>query len=135
MTVRFADTFFFVAMLDATDHHHGSVLAHMAENDDFYITTRWILVETGNALGGSKFRSQTAKFLLDIEQNPDVKIVEPSDDLYQQGLRLYASRPDKSWSLTDSISFAVMKEQSLTEALTLDRHFAQAGFVPLFAVE
>jgi predicted nucleic acid-binding protein len=133
MTVRFADTFFFVAMLDSTDHHHGRVRAHMAENDDLYVTTRWILAETGNALGGTRFRVQAAKFLLDVESNPDVQIVEPSDALYQRGLRFYASRPDKSWSITDCISFTVMREENLREAFTLDHHFTQAGFVAMFA--
>jgi hypothetical protein len=47
------------------------------------------------------------------------------------GLRLYAARPDKSWSLTDCISFGVMRAMGLTEALTGDRDFEQAGFVRL----
>jgi len=44
------------------------------------------------------------------------------------GLELYARRPDKSWSLTDCISFVVMTDRGLTEALTGDHHFEQAGF-------
>jgi len=44
---------------------------------------------------------------------------------------LYQNRPDKNWSLTDCISFVVMQEHGITEALTADRHFEQAGFVPL----
>jgi uncharacterized protein len=41
------------------------------------------------------------------------------------------SRRDKEWSLTDCISFVVMKERGLTEALTADHHFEQAGFKAL----
>jgi predicted nucleic acid-binding protein len=44
---------------------------------------------------------------------------------------LYRGRPDKEWSLTDCISFVVMGERSLTEALTSDHHFEQAGFTAL----
>ena len=51
--------------------------------------------------------------------------------LFEAGLRLYASRRDTEWSLTDCISFVVMKQHNLTEALTADHHFEQAGFIPL----
>ena len=47
----------------------------------------------------------------------------------EEGLGLYESRPDKEWSLTDCISFVVMKKEGIVEALTEDRHFEQAGFV------
>jgi hypothetical protein len=44
---------------------------------------------------------------------------------------LYRQRADKDWSLTDCISFVVMRQRGLTEALTGDHHFEQAGFVAL----
>jgi hypothetical protein len=37
-------------------------------------------------------------------------------------------RSDKDWSLTDCISFAVMEDEGIHEALTGDQHFEQAGF-------
>ncbi len=48
--------------------------------------------------------------------------------LLQSGWRLYGERLDKDWSLTDCMSFAVMKRAGLSEALTADHHFLQAGF-------
>ena len=48
--------------------------------------------------------------------------------LFSGGFELYGSRPDKGWSLTDCISFIVMKEQEINRALTADLHFVQAGF-------
>lgn len=44
---------------------------------------------------------------------------------------LWQSRPDKEWSLVDCASFVVMQQRGLTDALTTDRHFEQAGFVRL----
>jgi hypothetical protein len=57
--------------------------------------------------------------------------VPASEEVFERGLGLYRSRPDKEWSLTDCISFVVMQEQGIGEALTADRHFTQAGFVAL----
>lgn len=66
-----------------------------------------------------------------IRENPHVTVVPPAMEWIDAGLRLYAARPDKSWSLTDCISFEVMRSMGLTEALTGDRDFEQAGFVRL----
>ena len=46
-------------------------------------------------------------------------------------IQLYETRPDKAWSLTDCMSFIVMRDGGLTEALTADHHFEQAGFTVL----
>jgi predicted nucleic acid-binding protein len=51
--------------------------------------------------------------------------------LFERGLRLFFDRPDKEWSLTDCISFTVMRDHKIVRALTADRHFAQAGFAVL----
>ena len=38
---------------------------------------------------------------------------------------------DKTYSLCDAVSFLLMRERGITEALTTDRHFEQEGFVRL----
>jgi hypothetical protein len=60
-----------------------------------------------------------------------VTIVPVDQTKYEAGLALYRNRPDKDWSLTDCISFAIMQEHGITEALTGDHHFEQAGFIAL----
>ena len=60
-----------------------------------------------------------------------LEIVPVSRDLLERGRALYSDRPDKYWSLTDCISFVVMKDYQISEALTGDHHFEQAGFVAL----
>ena len=60
--------------------------------------------------------------------DPEVRIIAVSGELYNKGWNLYAARMDKGWSLTDCISFVVMSDKSLTDALTGDHHFEQAGF-------
>jgi uncharacterized protein len=133
MSAVFVDAYFYTAVLDRSDQHHASVLRYLSERVDFMVTTRWVLAEVANAMSDSKFRSTTAHFLEKLEIDPGVKIIQSSDELFNRGLKLYANRPDKTWSLTDCISFIVMVDEGLHEALTGDRHFAQAGFVALFA--
>ena len=66
-----------------------------------------------------------------MESDGQITIVEPLEALYRRGLALYDARPDKEWSLTDCISFVVMADEGLTESLTGDGHFTQAGFKAL----
>ena len=133
MSGCFADTFFFLALLDRRDEHHARAAAFAAEYHGLVLTTRWVLAETANTLGASPVRERSALLLQSIEQQSGFRVVRDSDRIYDRGAVLYAERPDKAWSLTDCISFVVMEENGVREALTGDRHFVQAGFVALFA--
>lgn len=68
-----------------------------------------------------------------VETDPAFQVVRATSELIQRGRRLYRERADKEWPLTDCISFVVMQEQGLLEALTADHHFEQAGFKALLA--
>ncbi len=133
MTALFADTWFFQALLSSQDQHHHQVVDFLRNHNDLLVTTRWVFAETANALGGTTQRHLTARFLIHTEQDPGLMIAGPSDAVYQSGLELYSNRPDKNWSLTDCISFAVMREHGLDAALIGDHHFTEAGFRALFA--
>ncbi len=132
MTMCFADTWFYIALLDRDDQHHEKVMRFMAAQERMFITTRWVLAEAGNALGSTNLRGHITELLNDLERDPSTLIVKSSDDLYRQGLKLFTARADKEWSLTDCISFVVMKDHNIDEALTGDHHFKQAGFQALF---
>lgn len=133
MKAVFADTWFYIAFLDARDLNHERVVCFARENAPKVITTRWILAELANALSRRPIRSRAAAFLRAIESDTATRIISESDELFERGERLYEQRPDKDWSLTDCISFVVMEREEIREALTNDHHFAQAGFVATFA--
>src|SRR5439155_1487419 len=92
------------------------------------VTTEYILVETGGLLSRPEDRPTYVNLVRDLESDPAVLIVPASRALFRAGFKLFADRPDKQWSLVDCISFVVMKQRRLKEALTTDRHFVQAGF-------
>jgi predicted nucleic acid-binding protein len=66
-----------------------------------------------------------------ILENPNVKVIPQTRDSFLKGLTFYESRNDKQYSLIDCISMNVMKNESLVEVLTNDRHFEQEGYTVL----
>lgn len=128
MTPYFADAFYFVAMLNPRDGFHGHVLAFTGTLLAPMVTTAWVLTETADAMAAPGSRGAFLALLKELRDDPDVEILPPDPDLFERGLDLYARRPDKEWSLTDCISFVAMQERDITEALTGDHHFEQAGF-------
>ena len=92
------------------------------------LTTEWVLTEFADALAESTSRRLVLPFIRSLERDSQVTIIRASPELLQRGLRLYDERGDKQWSLTDCISFVVMEAEGITDALTGDRHFKQAGF-------
>ncbi len=128
----FADTWYYVALLDERDQNHERATQHAYELTQIQVTTRWILAEVANMLCTPRTRLAAAAFLRKLGSLPIVRVIDDSDDLFERGQLLYERRPDKEWSLTDCISFAVMEREGLREALTGDHHFHQAGFVPVF---
>jgi predicted nucleic acid-binding protein len=96
------------------------------------VTTEYILTEVANHLSARRIgRATFGVFLADLRADPKTEIVDSPPDLSQRGVDLYLNRADKQWSLTDCVSFLVMKERKITDSLTADRHFEQAGFSAL----
>lgn len=132
MTPLFADSFYFVALLNRADQYHKKVAFAASQLREDIVTTDWVLMEVADALAGSASRRSVPQFIRDVAADSKIKLVRASEVLFERGLQLYEERPDKDWTLTDCISFVVMMEEELTDALTGDRHFEQAGFKALF---
>jgi predicted nucleic acid-binding protein len=131
MTV-FADAFALIAWLNPRDTDHALVTAYLDSFTGRLVTTEWVLMEVADALSAPDARSTAVAFLNAVRADPLFDVVGYVPAVYQAGFNLFASRPDKAWSLTDCISFSVMTELGLSEALTADHHFEQAGFRAIF---
>ena len=127
----FADTFYFLALLTREDESHAHAVAILKDLKTEIITTAWVLTEVADGLAPARNRAGFGRLLDVLQDNSWVTILPPEPDLYERGVALYLARTDKDWSLTDCISFVTMQERGITEALTGDRHFEQAGFVAL----
>ncbi len=127
----FADTFYFLALLHLDDAAHARALSISETRADPLLTTAWILTEVADALATPGMRESFPRLLAALRADPACTIVPPTQRPCDEGVDLYAERLDKGWSLTDCTSFVVMREHEITEALTGDHHFEQAGFTAL----
>jgi predicted nucleic acid-binding protein len=127
----FADTSFYAACLSPRDSLHTKALALAASNKSTIVTTEFVFVELGNLFSKLARRSAAIRLIHHVRSDPDTLVIPVSSELLERGFRLFSARLDKDWSFTDCLSFVVMEEHELTEALASDGDFEQAGFVAL----
>jgi predicted nucleic acid-binding protein len=125
---RFVDTGYWIAYVDRSDRYHERAIALARLLVGPLVTTEAVLTEVGNAFSDLRWRAACVSMLSRIRSNPAIEIVSVTEALFDRAVRLYTARPDKEWGLTDCISFVVMQERGIAEALAADQHFVQAGF-------
>jgi predicted nucleic acid-binding protein len=132
------DTNFWIALLATHDLYGDRALqwkAWLLDRGRKLLTTELVLWETLNALAVPDTRGQAVAIYRQCQQGKGIELVRFSSELLDAALTLYESRPDKAWSLTDCHSFLIMRSRNLTDALTADHHFRQAGFHALLLHE
>ena len=133
MNAVFADTVYFLALLNPADQWHPRARALSLQRSGSLLTSEFVLTEVGDGLSQPENRGRFARLIELLRTQADVEIVPASGELFRQGCELHAQRRDKEWSLTDCTSFVVMQARGVELALTSDHHFAQAGFRMLMA--
>ncbi len=112
----FFDTSFILAPLDRRDLYHRSALtlvSRVDEADELWITEA-ILIEVANALSRAD-RASAIGFIERCYGQPEIRVVTMETPLLRRACQLYAARSDKTWSLTDCISYVVMRENGLMD--------------------
>jgi hypothetical protein len=90
-----------------------------------------VILEVGDALCHPSDHDDFLALLQAFGSDPRIKIVRLTPSLLDRGIQRFRDRPDKRWPLTDCISFVVMEDEGIQEALKGDQHFEQAGFKAL----
>lgn len=125
------DTAFVIALINHRDEHHQQALEWSFRLEQVpAIITAAVLLEIGTALARG-FKREAIAIIEKFTASAQVQVVPLTPELLERSFALYKKHQDKSWSLVDCVSFVVMKDEGTTQALTLDRHFEQAGFVAL----
>jgi hypothetical protein len=127
----FADTVFFIALLNLRDELHARVQAWVVHVTEKVVVSEYVLWEMVNFYSKPVNRPKVHDLLARLRTADQYEIVPASPELFEAGLVLHAERPDKESSLTDCISFLIMQKRGITRALTFDLHFEQASFEAL----
>ncbi|WP_089721467.1 type II toxin-antitoxin system VapC family toxin [Candidatus Entotheonella palauensis] len=107
-------------------HEHARTLYHAAHErlTHSYVLAEFIALSNARRLP----RVTTLTFVIDLTGSPDIETIWVDETLHREAMALLLARQDKSYSLCDAVSFVLMRQRRLIEALTTDRHFEQEGF-------
>jgi predicted nucleic acid-binding protein len=92
------------------------------------VTTNLVVAETHALLLRRTDRESALAYARTVRRSPNL-VVSSTPDLEAQAIEDWLARyADQDFSFTDAVSFAVMAAREIGEAVTLDHHFAAAGF-------
>ena len=126
------DTSGLLCYLHRDELQHDKAVRLIHDAGDRLLTHSHVLAELVVLALVRRFpRSQVLAFVVDLVDNPDIETIWVDEQLHRQAMKLLVEREDKTYSLCDAVSFVLMRQRSMSDALTTDRHFEQEGFVRL----
>lgn len=127
----FVDTSYWLALEVQDDQFHPEANRHwmgLGRSLPQLVTTSFVVSETVTMLNRRDVHAKAVEVGNRLLQSKYVDLVHVSERLFLEGWEFLVQHQDKRYSLTDCISFVLMKQRGLTAALTFDKHFRQAGF-------
>lgn len=130
----FIDTSGFFAMLASDDDRHAAaakIVAAARKRKRGFVTTDYVLDETATLFKARRKTHLLSNLFERLDASHACRTVWTDSQRFHEARRFYLKHADQDWSFTDCLSFCVMAECRIREALTKDAHFRQAGFEPL----
>jgi len=130
----FIDTSGFYALLVRGDDRHEQALdlmRHASERRDRFVTTDYVLDETATLFMARAYVKLLPRFFESVFQSMACRVIWMDAERFDQTRGTFLKNARRRWSFTDCMSFSVMREFRLREALTKDAHFRAAGFTAL----
>ena len=135
MTSLFLDTSYLIAVEYADDQKHREALSHwrslLKKSSLHIVTTSYVFDEVVTFLNDRHLHSKAVEVGRDLLNSRTVALVHVDEELFYDAWSYFQKRKDKRYSMTDCVSFVLMRRLGIKRALTFDRHFKQAGFIKL----
>lgn len=130
----FIDSACFIALLNKSDSLHEktqSILSQKISKKSSFITSVPVLFETADAFSSPATRNSIPTFFSYLKESSNTRIIPMNHDLWNKSVEIFTKHSDKKWSFTDCSSMAIMIDEEISEIITPDHHFKQAGFIAL----
>lgn len=130
----FVDTWALLALINRDDARHAEAVAlgrRLSDEGRPLLTTAWVFTEFLGAAARAPLRALAVESIRRASNSPRMEVVPAGQEDWRRGFDLYEARTDKSWSLVDCLSILVCQARNITDVFTADRHFEQAGLMPL----
>lgn len=126
-----ADTSYFIALEVSDDQNHEAGQQHWSRLTKSFpqlVTTSYVFGELVTFFNNRRQHAKAAEVGDKLLRSAAILLVHVDETLFFDAWQYFLKHRDKTYSLTDCVSFCVMKEFGIQTALTFDRHFTQAGF-------
>ena len=124
----FLDSSAIFALADVDDDAHGTAKAVYGDPDRQFFLHEWILAVSFSLLTKRLHKAAALHMVGVLRASPKVEVVPVSSELRDAGWQRCRRFADEEWDWMDFVSFELMEHRGVSEALSLDRHFVQAGF-------
>jgi uncharacterized protein len=131
MTLLFLDTSFVIALELKDEKHHQAAKNYwqsMTKTSLQLVTTSYVFDEVVTFFNSRNRHDKAVEVGDRLLSSTAINLIQVDEILFLEGWHYFQKHQDKSYSLTDCISFLVMQRLKIQTALTLDHHFSQAGF-------
>jgi predicted nucleic acid-binding protein len=130
----FLDANYVVGLEVSDDQHHHDARQHWTkylESPRPLVTTSYVFDEVVTFLNNKRQHAKAVSVGSNLLTASTIQMIHVDESLFYEGWQYFEQHADKTYSLTDCISFVLMTRLGIVEALTFDKHFLQAGFVKL----
>lgn len=127
----FVDSSAWIALADKDDSHHKEAAAaypSILRNFKNLVTSNLVIAETYVVLLNEMGHKEATEFLGLVKASPRILKTYSNESVEADAERVLAKYFDQSFSFTDAVSFAIMKQQNIKKAFSFDKHFIIAGF-------
>jgi uncharacterized protein len=126
------DTSGLLCYLHQTEPQHQKAVRLLNSASKRSLTHSYVLAELIALALIRRFpRPAVLTFTMDLLDNPDIETIWVDEQLHREAMELLIECQDKTYSLCDAVSFVLMRQRGIADALTTDHHFEQESFVKL----